>query len=294
MYPRPARCLNFPLGFCSRNLYTGSLINRKFLQRTCISAKRGLATSSVHLSNEPLKRKYPTFMEEVASLFKWLGGKRPPQDREWALGKEVVVFTANPALFYRLSKYFPFVVILLVLSRVDNIWNFSMVENPKYSNTEPVVGEQPYIRKPQKDRIIAVGTTVLLGTMVSAVFLASQRKVIRTIAFRTDQPQFTSIGQNHARKSLRTRHKRSVVVLESLSGRRTELPIEDCTLVDGKAQDRLTINVPGYWPFVVDVQNAELGWPGTTELIVDIFVNNEIFVQANETVNPFGFSLAQH
>ncbi|KAG8829926.1 hypothetical protein FRC20_008535, partial [Serendipita sp. 405] len=71
-------------------------------------------------------------MEEVASLFKWLGGKRPPQDREWALGKEVVVFTANPALFYRLSKYFPFVVILLVLSRVDNIWNFSMVENPKY------------------------------------------------------------------------------------------------------------------------------------------------------------------
>ncbi|KAG9057936.1 hypothetical protein FS842_002938 [Serendipita sp. 407] len=103
--------------------------------------------------------------------------------------------------------------------------------------------------------------------MVSAVFLASQRKVIRTIAFRTDQPQFTSIGQNHARKSLRTRHKRSVVVLESLSGRRTELPIEDCTLVDGKAQDRLTINVPGYWPFVVDVQNAELGWPGTTELI---------------------------
>ncbi|KAG8770601.1 hypothetical protein FRC20_000350 [Serendipita sp. 405] len=103
--------------------------------------------------------------------------------------------------------------------------------------------------------------------MVSAVFLASQRKVIRTIAFRTDQPQFTSIGQNHARKSLRTRHKRGVVVLDSLSGRRTELPIEECTLVDGKAQDRLTINVPGYWPFVVDVQNAELGWPGTTELI---------------------------
>ncbi|KAG8821567.1 hypothetical protein FRC17_009785 [Serendipita sp. 399] len=182
-------------------------------------------------------------MEEVASLVKWVGSigtrrKQQPRSEPWTVGKDVVIFTANPSLFYRLS-----------------------------SNTQPRVGEHPYIPKPKRDRIIAVGATTALAVLISLGAFVAQRKVIRSIAFRTDQPQFAVDGRDHASRLLRAGHGRRMVILESLSGRQTELPIEECVLYNTKAQDRLSIKVPDQLPFLVDVENAELGWPGVTKVI---------------------------
>ncbi|CAG8623868.1 2809_t:CDS:2 [Acaulospora colombiana] len=116
---------------------------------------KSLTSSARSNANETPIKRYPTFLEEIQNLFKWI--KTPSAQQKhakmWEAGQESVVFHVPKLhVFYRLSGYFP-------IGIVDNVWNHTTMENPNYepdlccvSRFRPDPREPKYIRKPLEQR----------------------------------------------------------------------------------------------------------------------------------------------